>query len=135
MTLLCFALFWGASVRAQDPAGNLPESAIVTEYLLVLEQDLKLFLSGESVAPDAYTYLRPLEGIRQEGTWLLVPFMPESFGIDQQSEHLVFGYLYKKKKQVNDRYALPMIFLLEDVTACKSLHKRIKTHFSIIIKY
>ena len=70
-------------------------------------------------------------GIRQEATWLLIPFVPESFGISQQSDHLVFGYLYREKQQINSNHTLPIIFLLEDYTACKSLHIRIKTHFLI----
>ncbi len=129
--LLCLTLSWGSYIRAQSLPTNPPESSIVREYLLALDQDLILFLDDNPVAPDNYTYLRPLEGIRQEATWLLIPFVPESFGISQQSDHLVFGYLYREKQQINSNHTLPIIFLLEDYTACKSLHIRIKTHFLI----
>jgi len=129
--LLYCALCCSTLSEGQQPLSAIPESPVITEYLLGLDQDLTLFLSDDQAPPDAYTYLRPLEGIRQEGTWLLVPFLPETFGIDQQSGHLVFEYLYSEKRQLNSKFTLPMIFLLEDFKACASLHKRIKAHFSV----
>ena len=128
--LICCTLCWAFLAQGQPPAA-LPESPVITEYLLTLDQDLTLFLGDAPVAPDAYTYLRPLEGIQQEGTWLLVPFLPETFGIGRDSEHLVFKYLQSEKRQVNKQHTLPLVFLIEDFMACRTLHKRIKAHLVI----
>jgi hypothetical protein len=126
-------LCWVFLTHGQPPAA-LSESPVITEYLLTLDQDLTLFLGDDPVGPDAYTYLRPLEGIQQEGTWLLVPFLPETFGIGRESEHLVFKYLQSEKRQVNKQHTLPLVFLIEDFMACSTLHKRIKTHLRITSK-
>lgn len=131
--LICSMLCWVFITHGQPPAA-LPESPVITEYLLTLDQDLTLFLGHAPVAPDAYTYLRPLQGIQQEGTWLLVPFLPETFGIDQESEHLFFKYLQSEKRPVNKQHTLPLVFLIEDFAACRALHKRIKTHLGFTSK-
>lgn len=131
--LICCTLCWVFLAHGQPPAA-LPESPVITEYLLTLDQDLTLFLGDDPVAPDAYTYLRPLEGIQQEGTWLLVPFLPERFGVSRESEHLVFTHLQSERRQVNTQHTLPLVFLIEDFAACRALHKRIKTHLSVNIK-
>lgn len=117
-----------------QPPSAFPESPVITEYLLTLDQDLTLFLSADPVAPDAYTYLRPLKGIQQGGAWLLVPFLPETYGIGHEDNHLVFKYLQSGKRQVNNQHTLPLVFLIEDFTTCRALRKRIKTHLAITLK-
>jgi len=127
-SILILTLTWPLLIWCQDSSPKSIESPVIREYLHTLDQDLTLFLNGQSIAPDSYTYLRPLEGIHQEGAWLLVPFIPETFGIDQQGKHAVFEFLYSDLQQVNRNHTLPMVFLLKDVETCTTLLKRIQIH-------